>query len=186
MSWNIIPVWKYTRKGIWSTCCLWSNFAVCHMLYVSSVHLFQNKELLEMFPFLSNNFQKTSNMRTRTGILNLLYYLFSNSVKRTLSDFANLTNLKSFSLAFFEILIVMRCAIWYHLYNLKNAENTQGGVSLLVKVTLLHECLSRFLICTNGTKSRNVSHISIWLINHQTCELTHLWLIKQLLVTPSR
>ena len=44
---------------------------------------------------------------------------------------------------------VMRCAIWYHLYNLKNVKNTHGGMLLL----LLHGCFSRFLNCTNGTKS---------------------------------
>ena len=32
----------------------------------------------------------------------------------------------------------MRCAIWYHLYNLKNVKNTHGGVLLSLKVTLLH------------------------------------------------
>ena len=26
----------------------------------------------------------------------------------------------------------MLCAIWYHLYNLKNVKNTHGGVLLLV------------------------------------------------------
>ena len=31
-------------------------------------------------------------------------------------------------------IIVMLCAIWYHLYNLKNVKNTQGGVLLLVKL----------------------------------------------------
>ena len=63
---------------------------------------------------------------------------------------------------------VMFCAIWYHLFNLKNVKNTHGRVLLLVKVqakslqrysllkvTLLHECFSPFLNCTNGTKSRN-------------------------------
>ena len=30
----------------------------------------------------------------------------------------------------------------------------------LLKVTLLHDCFSRFLNCTNGTKSRNASHTS--------------------------
>ena len=54
---------------------------------------------------------------------------------------------------------VTRCAIWYHLYNLKNV--THGGMLLLVKlqaeVTLLHGCFSRFLNCTNGTKSRKAS-----------------------------
>ena len=29
---------------------------------------------------------------------------------------------------------VMRCAIWYHLHNLKNIKNTHGGVLILVKL----------------------------------------------------
>ena len=29
---------------------------------------------------------------------------------------------------------VMRCAIWYHLYNLKNVKNNHGGVLILVKL----------------------------------------------------
>ena len=63
----------------------------------------------------------------------------------------------------------MRCAIWYHMYNFKNVKNTQGGVILLVKleaqpatllkVTLFDGYFSRFLNCTNGTKSRKTSHI---------------------------
>ena len=71
------------------------------------------------------------------------------------------------------------CSIRYHLYNLKNMENTHGGVLLLVKqqativkVTLLHGCFPRFLNCTNDTKSRNTSQslnvvlvIMIWFIN---------------------
>ena len=28
----------------------------------------------------------------------------------------------------------MRCAIWYHLHNLKNVKNTPGGVFLFSKV----------------------------------------------------
>ena len=31
-------------------------------------------------------------------------------------------------------LYMMRCAIWYHLYNLKNVQNTHGGVLILVKL----------------------------------------------------
>ena len=50
----------------------------------------------------------------------------------------------------------MRCAIWYHLQKIKNVKNTNGGV--LLKVTLLHGCVSRFLSFTNGTKSRNATH----------------------------
>ena len=61
---------------------------------------------------------------------------------------------------------VMRCAIWYHLYNLKNLKNADGGVLILVpatllKLTLLCGCFSRFLNCTNDTKLRNASQIII-------------------------
>ena len=60
---------------------------------------------------------------------------------------------------------MVSCAIWCLLYNLKNVKNTHGAVSLLVKsaallkVTLLHECFSRFLNCTDSIKSRKASHI---------------------------
>ena len=33
-----------------------------------------------------------------------------------------------------EAINVMHCAIWYHLYNLKNIKNTHGGVLILVKL----------------------------------------------------
>ena len=29
---------------------------------------------------------------------------------------------------------MMRCAIWYHLYNLKNLKSTRGGALILVKL----------------------------------------------------
>ena len=32
------------------------------------------------------------------------------------------------------ILNVVRCAIYYHLYNLKNMKNTHGGLLILVKL----------------------------------------------------
>ena len=55
---------------------------------------------------------------------------------------------------------MVRCVIWYHLYDLKNVKNTHGGVVILVlKLTLLHGCFSCFLNCTNGTKSRIAPHI---------------------------
>ena len=41
---------------------------------------------------------------------------------------------------------VMRCAIWFQ-------------PATLLKVTLLHGCFSRFLSCTNVTKSRNAPHM---------------------------
>ena len=51
------------------------------------------------------------------------------------------------------IIYVMLYAIWYDLYNLKNAKNTYGGAFILKKLQ------ARFLNCTNGTKSRKASHI---------------------------
>ena len=46
---------------------------------------------------------------------------------------------------------VMRCAIWYHLYNLKNVENTHGGVLLLVKLQV--KSILRMLNCAPPKKS---------------------------------
>ena len=48
-----------------------------------------------------------------------------------------------------QVLNVVRWAIWYHLYNLKNVKNTHGGLLILVnlqavKLTLLHGCFLRF------------------------------------------
>ena len=46
----------------------------------------------------------------------------------------------------------MRFAIWDHLYNIKNVKNIHGGVLLLVlKVTLLCGCLSRFMYKNRAT-----------------------------------
>ena len=61
-----------------------------------------------------------------------------------------------------DLLNVMLRAIWYQLYNSKNVRKTHGGVLILetplvatlLKVILLHGCLSRFF---NGTKSRKAS-----------------------------
>ena len=65
----------------------------------------------------------------------------------------------------------MRCAISYHLYDLKNVKNTHGGVKLvkllilvlvklliLLKLTLLHGCFSRFSNCTK-VPNRATHHI---------------------------
>ena len=54
---------------------------------------------------------------------------------------------------------------------LKNVKNTNGEVSVLVKaatllkVTLRHECFSRFLNCTNGIKRHKASDIKKWVSN---------------------
>ena len=50
--------------------------------------------------------------------------------------------------------------ISYYLYDFKNVKNTHGG-GLRLKVTLLHGCFSRFLNCTNGTKSHKTSNILV-------------------------
>ena len=40
------------------------------------------------------------------------------------------TNIKSFITSTYVVI----CAIWYHLFNLKNVKNTHGGMLLLVKL----------------------------------------------------
>ena len=53
-------------------------------------------------------------------------------------------------------LFVMRCAIWYHLYNIKNVKNIHGAVLLLGNFTKSNTTpwvFFTFLNCTNGTKS---------------------------------
>ena len=52
----------------------------------------------------------------------------------------------------------MRCAIWYHSYNLKNVKNIHGGVLPLVKLQAIG-CFLRFSICINGTKLHNASQL---------------------------
>ena len=58
-----------------------------------------------------------------------------------------------------EVLHVMRCVIWHHLYNKKREKDPWTSVNFSkVPLTLLHGCFSRFFNCTNGTKSRNAPH----------------------------
>ena len=45
------------------------------------------------------------------------------------------------------------------MYNLKTVKK------VLLKATLLHECFSRFLNYTNGTKSRKSSHFNSFQVN---------------------
>ena len=65
---------------------------------------------------------------------------------------------------------MMRCAIWYHLHNLKNVTNTHGGVLLLgkpatlLKVTLLHGCFSRFLNCKWHQIVENTTYMSFYVL----------------------
>ena len=68
------------------------------------------------------------------------------------------------------------------MYNLKNVKNTHGGV-----LTLVHECFSQFLNCTNATKFRNAANILgviagvftwIWMVSDQLeLDLGRFWLV---------
>ena len=59
----------------------------------------------------------------------------------------------------------MLCAIWYHFYDFKKViiihamEQYYFLVKLQVKSNFYMDVLSRFLNCTNGTKSHKASHI---------------------------
>ena len=74
----------------------------------------------------------------------------------------------------YKPIYVILCAIWYHLYNFKNAKSTHWVVLLLLKLQVsacnftksnaLPWVFFTFLKCTNGTKSRNVLHIMQWTI----------------------
>ena len=48
---------------------------------------------------------------------------------------------------------MVRCAIWYHLYNLKNVENTHGGVLILVKLQAFATIPKKHNICNKRALS---------------------------------
>ena len=56
---------------------------------------------------------------------------------------------------------VVRCAIWYHLYNLKNVKNTpwRSVACNFTKINTPPWVFLMFLNCTNSTKLRNASHL---------------------------
>ena len=56
---------------------------------------------------------------------------------------------------------VMRYVIWYYLFNLKNVKNAHAGACKFTKSNTPPWVFSRFLNCTNGTKSRKTLQI-IW------------------------
>ena len=65
-------------------------------------------------------------------------------------------------------LYVVRCMIWYLLYNFNNMKNTYGGVfffrlkpATLLKRALLYGCFSCFLHGANSTKSSKASHMNL-------------------------
>ena len=69
---------------------------------------------------------------------------------------------------------MVRCAIWYHLYNLKNVKNIHGGVLILVNFTEINAppwvFFYIFKIVQNGTKLNNAPHtVRIWLERSESC-----------------
>ena len=96
----------------------------------------------------------------RTAALTLFLSQASFNLRNRLTNYAVVAT-KSCTLLVMCQIYEMLCAIWYHLYNLKNEKNTHGGVLLLLKLqvsALHHEFCSRFLNFTIGTISRNTSH----------------------------
>ena len=63
-------------------------------------------------------------------------------------------------------LVVVLCAIWYHLHNLKNVKNTYGGVLLLVKLQATlkeHSSMGAFHIFKIAQMVRNHAKHDIYL-----------------------
>ena len=57
-----------------------------------------------------------------------------------LLSYRNTQKYLSLSFCLYFILFVMRCTIWYHLYNFKNVKNAHGEVLLLVKLQAALGC----------------------------------------------
>ena len=55
---------------------------------------------------------------------------------------------------------VVRCAIWYHLYNLKNVKNTHGRVLFLVKLQAEHTSMGVFIFFKLCKWYQIVQHIT--------------------------
>ena len=81
------------------------------------------------------------------------------SKKQRINKYKNQNLQKSSFKTHNMIQILMLCAIWYHLYNLKNVKNTHGKVLLLVKLHHSSMAAFTFLNSANGTKSRKASHV---------------------------
>ena len=67
LSWNTILIWKHIMLKLLE---VFMKYYCCHLLPVRYGRSFQNKDLLKLFPFLSNNCQKMGNMRIGTEIVN--------------------------------------------------------------------------------------------------------------------
>ena len=100
-----------------------------------------------------------------------VYYMFSNLCDST-SSLPIITEMGKYEIYFWWIArFVIICTI-------QKKWKTSYPATLL-KVTHLHGCISRFLNCTNGTKSRNASHMLWWLVQIWKLKL-HKWSIFQI------
>ena len=68
MKLKVIPILKYRLLKL--TKVLVKRLRCCYLLSARCVYSSQNKDLLEMFPFLSFNCRKTGNTGTRIEIVN--------------------------------------------------------------------------------------------------------------------
>ena len=74
-----------------------------------------------------------SNIHVNSYLLTLsTYNIFCSAKQMTGFYMKCYAGLKWVNIQNFNMKIVMLCAIWHHLYNLKNVKNTHGGVILLV------------------------------------------------------
>ena len=72
---------------------------------------------------------------------NSIGWKFMTNVQSTdLLSYRNTQKYLSLSFCLYFILFVMRCTIWYHLYNFKNVKNAHGEVLLLVKLQAALGC----------------------------------------------
>ena len=80
----------------------------------------------------------------------------------------------------------MRCAIWYHLYNLKNVKNTHGRVLLLVKLQATKSnthpwVFFMFFSILQMVPNRATHHIWLWNIRNS---FGKIFFIKNFILLP--
>ena len=123
---------------------------------------------------ISTNLSKSGNQRINSKKIpnTAEHYILSYSIE-ALSQYPNkcckhLRKFNQFFWCFKKKRKQMWCVaqIWYKLHYLKKVKNNHERVLLLVlKLTLLHGCFSRFLNCKNGTKSRKASQMVFLFFN---------------------
>ena len=90
----------------------------------------------------------------------------------------------------FVICIVMRCAIWYHLCNLKNVKNTHERVIILVKLKWNNEIVYEYFRNKNLFKrhkclSKDIKYLT-WLVHTNSPSSIRLWYLLNSLTLRKR